>query len=138
MIYLEYEYGNMGENCANYLVTLPTGKTLFYGVDTGPYLEETFDALKKVSLDILISECTFGNGEDSGPPPHGHLAAATCMEMFGRLLEQKTISPNTRIYLTHINHCHTATHAMLCDLFAKTDFPCQMTVAYDGMQITEG
>jgi phosphoribosyl 1,2-cyclic phosphate phosphodiesterase len=33
--------GNMGEDCANYLIELADGRRMYYGVDTGWYLPET-------------------------------------------------------------------------------------------------
>lgn len=126
--------GNMGENSANYLITLPDSGKLYYGLDTGWYLEETFMVLKNISLDVLISECTFGLTPNRDIHPNGHLHAFSCMELFKKLLEQGTISPNTKIYLTHINH-YTSTHSDLLKYFAEQDFSCKITVAYDGMRI---
>lgn len=128
-------FGNMDENAANYLITMDDGKILFYGLDTGYYLEETFEKLKNYKFDYFISECTFGNAPDRPEKPHGHLDIPSCMLVFKRLLEQGTINENTKIYLTHINHCHTATHQDMVDYFTKTDFPCEIQVAYDGMEI---
>lgn len=128
--------GNMGENCANYLIRLANGKMLYYGVDSGMYLPETFEALKKVKLDYLISECTFGNGEDKGENP-GHLCYRTCMEIFHRLFNQGTLNETSSIYLTHINHCHTADHQSLQKLFDSSGFPVHCRVAWDGMEIED-
>lgn len=126
--------GNMGEDCANYLIELENGKKMLYGVDTGWYLPEAFQALENAGLDLLISECTFGLTEGRGLHPGGHLDAFSCMELFRKLLEQGTLHPGTEIYLTHINH-FTSTHADLVAWFAGQDFPCRITVAYDGMCI---
>lgn len=128
--------GNMGEDCANYLVKLENGKKVYYGVDTGWYLPETFAALEQAALDVLISECTFGLTTGRGQHPDGHLDAYSCLELFHKLLEQGTIHSGTQIYVTHINH-FTSTHADLVEWFAKQDFPCKITVAYDGMKIED-
>lgn len=117
--------GNMGENCANYLLQMADGKKYYYGVDTGWYLPDTFKALEGVELDVLISECTFGLTEGRGLHPDGHLDAFSCMELFRKLLEQGTIHAGSSIYLTHINH-YTSTHAELTEWFAKQDFPCEI------------
>lgn len=128
-------FGNMGEHCANYLIWLPDGKTLFYGLDTGYYLEEVFEELKQYHIDYLISECTFGNADDRGEKPHGHLDIASCQLVFERLLKQGTITSRSHIYLTHINHCHTADHETMQRIFDQAGFSVPVTVAYDGMQI---
>jgi phosphoribosyl 1,2-cyclic phosphate phosphodiesterase len=127
-------HGNMSENSANYLITLQDGRKLYYGLDTGWYLEETFQVLKNTPLDILISECTFGLTPNRNKYPGGHLDAFSCMELFNKLLEQGTIAPNTKIYLTHINH-YTSTYSDLLKYFTDQDFPCEITVTYDGMKI---
>lgn len=128
-------FGNMDENCANYLIRRQDGKTLFYGLDTGYYLEEVFEQLKHQHIDCLISECTFGNAADRGEKPHGHLDIASCLKVFRRLWEQGTIDSSTVIYLTHINHCHTADHEQMQRIFDEAIFPVPITVAFDGMQI---
>ena len=127
-------YGDMKENSANYLIRMEDGTVLFYGCDTGPYYEETFEALKNTRIDIFISECTYGGGEDTYPNP-GHLSYSACVKIFRRLFEQGTIDRDTRIYLTHINHCHTADHATLQRMFDGSGLPVTCTVAYDGMEI---
>ncbi|NOU69162.1 hypothetical protein GC096_34675 [Paenibacillus sp. LMG 31461] len=126
--------GNMGESCANYLIEQPDGQKLYYGVDTGWYLPETFKQLENASLDVLISECTFGLTTGRGLQPNGHLDAFSCMELFRKLLEQGTLHTNSRIYLTHINH-FTSTHADLVSWIQEQQFPCPITVAWDGMVI---
>lgn len=125
-------FGNLDENTANYLIYLKNGKTLFYGLDTGYYLEETFGQLRDYHIDYYISECTYGNSVDPGP---GHLYLSLCLEVFDRLLKQGTIDEKTEIYLTHINHCHTANHDMLQRLADESGFPAAITVTYDGFQI---
>lgn len=127
-------FGNMGENSANYLIRMTDGKVLYYGLDTGYYLEETFSALRGVSIDYLISECTFGLTEGRGDTPGGHLDAFSCIKVFRHLYEQNTISNNTSIYLTHINH-YNGTHKELENYFREQDLPFDVTVAHDGMKI---
>ncbi|WP_082595324.1 MBL fold metallo-hydrolase [Paenibacillus sp. Soil750] len=126
--------GNMGESCANYLIQNEDGQKLYYGVDTGWYLPETFKELENASLDVLISECTFGLTSGRGLHPNGHLDAFSCMELFRKLLAQGTLHANSRIYLTHINH-FTSTHADLVGWIQEQQFPCPITVAWDGMII---
>ncbi|MDD2356215.1 MAG: MBL fold metallo-hydrolase, partial [Lachnospiraceae bacterium] len=128
--------GNMGESCANYVIRLGNGKMLYYALDTGYYLDETFMQLKSYKLDYIISECTYGNMMNRPQKPNGHLDVFSCQAVFKRLLEQETIGKDTQIYLTHINHAHTATHNDLVMIFGETDIPCDIHVAYDGMQIT--
>ena len=126
--------GNMLESCANYLIRLPDGKMLYYGTDTGAYEADTLDYLSKVKLDIWITECTYGNGEDSYPDP-GHLSYTTCLKELKKLEEQGSINSGCKVYATHINHLHTAYHDKMQRMFDHTDFPYEFRVAYDGMEI---
>ncbi|MGI5958153.1 MAG: MBL fold metallo-hydrolase [Massiliimalia sp.] len=128
-------FGNMGENAANYLVELPSGVKFYYGLDTGWYLPETLEALKGQKLDFLISECTFGLTPRE-PHPGGHLDAASCRELFPILLEQGTLTDQSRIYLAHINH-YTSNHQELCEFFENWKFTCPITVCWDGFEIPE-
>lgn len=129
-----HHIGNMKENCANYLITRQDGTKLYYGTDTGAYEEDTLAYLAGKQLDILISECTFGNVEDTYPDP-GHLSFTTCIGMLEKLRAQDSLSENCRVYLTHINHLHTAYHEKLQEMFNHTGLPYACTVAYDGMKI---
>jgi phosphoribosyl 1,2-cyclic phosphate phosphodiesterase len=128
-------YGNMGENSANYLIRLPDGRTLYYGLDTGWYLEETFEALSGKNIDILISECTFALRQGRDLHPKGHLDAYSCIALFDELLSRSAITPETDIYLTHIGQ--SSTHEELMGYFASEckQIPNKITVAFDGMVI---
>ena len=131
--------GNMDENSALYRIKLPSGKILFYGLDTGYYYPETFDWLREHGpVDYLISECTFGTQPGRGDHPDGHLDWNSCLHLFRQLFEQGTLRAESHIYLTHINHCHNSTHEDLVQMARENaDLPCPITVSYDGMQITD-
>lgn len=126
--------GHMGEMAANYLLQTG-GETIYYGVDTGYYLEETFEALRGRHVDILISECTRGNEISKGPQPARHLHFDAALSVFQRLFDADVIDEKTRIYLTHLNHKHTATHEQMEQLAANAVFPCRIEIAYDGMRV---
>lgn len=127
--------GNLGEDAANYLVKLSDGRSMYYAVDTGYFLEETLAALDGARLDILICECTHGAAAGRGERPAFHLDVDSCFALFGHLLEREAITPNTQIYLTHINHKQPATHAQLQELCDEKQFPAPVTVAWDGLAI---
>lgn len=129
--------GNHGtdieKTSANYLFEFPDGRVLFYALDSGYYFEETFDYLKNVKLDILISECTFPI-ENMGIDVHMGLTEER--ENLNRLLSQGTIDENTAVYLTHI--CGVGmTHDELVEYWKKENMKCKITVAYDGLSIDD-
>ena len=126
----------MGENSANYLLTGPDGKTLYYGLDTGWYLPETLQALAGRHIDVLITECTFGLTPGMDAHPRGHLHAFALRELLDVLREQGTLDETSRVYATHINHW-TSNHEQLAAYFAGQDLFCPFTVAWDGMQIPQ-
>ena len=123
--------GNVKENSAMYLVELPDGRNLFYGLDTGVYLPETIEALQKHHIDIFISENTMG--PDSAVPHREHMRMEDVRELAGKLLEQGTLDEHSILYLTHINH--RSTHIQNVAAVEKMNFPVKTIVAYDGIKI---
>ena len=123
--------GNVGENSALYLIQLENGKTLFYGLDSGPYFEETFEALKDYKIDIFISECTAGV-----IPPRkkcNHLYINDVFAILKRLYTQGTVSDTSQVYLTHINH--NSSYEQILNAAHELDFLLPVTVAYDGLEL---
>ena len=127
--------GDIEPFSANYLLTLEDHRVLYYGVDTGRYLPETLDALRGTHLDIWISECTFAIiGQDASKDYGQHLNIPTFLETLDQLFSQGTITQNTLVYLTHINH-YGGGHQALCEYFDSLSLPCKVIVAYDGLSI---
>jgi len=122
--------GNLRENSALYLLELPDGRTLFYGLDTGVYLPETLEALRGHHIDIFISENTMGTWELPHPQ---HLRLVDVRALVEKLLRQGTLDENSQLYLTHISH--RSTHEQNVEAVREMAFPIQTTVAYDGMRI---
>ena len=122
------------DNSANYLIKLADGRWLYYGLDTGYYLDETFEYLAGQKLDILISECTMPILTDDGRNSMGHMNLHTFLRCAERLYKQGTIDEHTRVYLTHIAPIGT-THAGLCEYIAGLKLPYRLMVAYDGLSI---
>jgi len=122
------------KNAANYLIEDETF-SLYYAVDSGYFLDETFEALKGKELDVFVGECTFPDIEKAVvDETAGHMDVMMCLKNLDRLYENKTITDRTRVYLTHI--CPMAsTHADFSDYIEKLDKPYKITVAYDGLEI---
>lgn len=127
--------GDVEPFSANYLLRLPDGRMLYYAADTGRYLPQTLSYLKDVHLDIWISECTFAVLDESRKKDYGgHMGIESFLETLHQLFAQNTLSENSRVFITHINH-YGGGHQALCDYFAGLSLPCKVTVAYDGLAI---
>ncbi len=127
--------GTFEKTSANYLVERPDHKVLYYGTDTGYYLPETVKYLAGRHIDILITECTWGdtwevNLEDK------HLSLNTLKPLLEELSAQGTLDGDSRVYLTHISHNHQRMYDELQQFVgAWKEFPFPIFIAYDGMKI---
>ncbi len=123
--------GNVKENSALYLLKLPDGRKLFYGLDSADYFPETLEALKDHKIDIFISEAT--GGTRIVPRSTSHMSIVQVRELIGRLYEQGTLTDESLVYLTHINH-YTSYDQMI-EAVEALQFPVKTIVAVDGMKI---
>lgn len=123
--------GNVKEPSAMYLFVLPDGRTLFYGLDSGAYPEETVEELKKHKIDIFVSEATCGIHRLEGYSYH--MDIYNVRELSEVLLKQGTLTPDSKLYLTHINH--STSHAQMENAVKELAFPIETVVAYDGLRI---
>lgn len=122
--------GNMGEDAALYLIELPDGRNLFYGLDSSVYYPETLKALSDRHIDIFISEATSGIKKESSPQ---HMRLSDVYELINTLYSQKTLDKNSTVYLTHINH--STSHSVMLREVERLNFPVKTVVAYDGLEI---
>ena len=123
--------GNVGENTALYLIELPDGRSLFYGLDSGCYLPETIEALKDYRIDLFISECTAGASMISYPGTH--MGIQDVYNLTNTLYRQGTLHDGSTLWLTHINH--RTGHDQLVEAAASLPFPVKTVVAVDGLRI---
>lgn len=127
---------NIEDNSANYLIKLADGRLIYYGVDSGYYLDETFDYLKNYKLDILITECTYPRERPIEESVPTHMDLSRCVDNLDTLYKNGTIDENTKVFATHID-CRGKNHAQLEEYFANIDRGYKVTVAYDGLSIDE-
>lgn len=125
-----HHLGNVKENTALYLLELPDGRTLFYGLDSGPYFPETLEALKGHHIDVMVSECSFG----TTPMPHRmHMDIYAVRELMDQLFSRGTLDANSALYIAHINH--GTSHNELLEAVKQLNFPLPVTVCLDGEKI---
>ena len=128
-----HRVGEGNERAINYLVTNRDGRTLFYALDTGFYLDETWDYLRGRHTDLLIMDCTFAGRTDRSEFPSGHLDIASFLKMLERMAGMGFIDSETRVYATHFNPHQGLTHDGIQRRFDESPFA--VTAAYDGLEV---
>ncbi|NPV81106.1 MAG: carbon-phosphorus lyase [Firmicutes bacterium] len=114
-------------NCFNYLLEAQD-KTIFYGLDTGWFLDETWDVLSRTRLRLAILDCTLG--PNSGFEYHMGIDAVIGTKE--KLVEMGTANEDTIFVATHFSHNGGLTHSQLEEAFSGAG----ILVAYDGMQLS--
>ncbi len=123
------------KNSANFLITTPEGKKLYYALDSGWFLDETYAALEGARLDYFIGECTQTYlDRPAAKKTDGHMNLALFLENCAKLYELGAITSETKVYATHISPYGT-THAKLSEYFASLELPYTLTAAYDTLKI---
>lgn len=122
--------GNVEPCSAMYLVKLPDGRSLFYGLDSGEYFPETIEGLSHEKIDLFISECAVGVRDLHHP---NHMNLGDVRKLIDTLYRQGTLHDNSTVYLTHINH--GSSHAQMVKRTEELQFPVKTVVAYDGLKI---
>ena len=122
------------KNSANYLIERD-GFALYYAVDSGYFLQESFQALKGKKLDVFIGECTFPEVDKEVVNKNsGHMDIKMFLRNLEVLYKNETITENTEIYMTHISGSGL-THEEIVKYMQSLDLPYKIHVAYDGMVI---
>jgi phosphoribosyl 1,2-cyclic phosphate phosphodiesterase len=101
-------------------------RAFLYATDTGPFAQETWQALTGKSFDVIILEETLGSGTYDQ-----HLGFDTFLEHARRMRAEGMLRPGGRLIAHHMSHSGNPTHekieAILC--------PHGVEVAYDGLDI---
>ena len=97
-----------------------------YATDTGPFPEETWQALEGRSFDVIILEETLGVGMYSQ-----HQSFESFVEHAQRLRAEGILRPGGRLIAHHMSHSGNPTHEKVEAVLG----PHGVEVAYDGMDI---
>ncbi|GAB4569094.1 MAG: hypothetical protein Kow0077_01050 [Anaerolineae bacterium] len=100
--------------------------------DTGPLPEETWQALRKVQVDVAAIDATIGRQNDYENP--GHMTAEQTVEATRRLRELGILKPDGVALATHFVHQATGLHEQEVAYYE----PRGLRVAYDGMRLQAG
>jgi phosphoribosyl 1,2-cyclic phosphate phosphodiesterase len=98
-----------------------------YATDTGPFPEDTRQALAGRSFDAVILEETLGDGQYDQ-----HLGFDTFLEQVRWLRAEKMIRPGGRVIAHHFSHYSNPVHEQLEAILN----PHGVEVAYDGLVVT--
>jgi phosphoribosyl 1,2-cyclic phosphate phosphodiesterase len=103
---------------------------LLYSIDTGPYSDETWEAIKEYSYDVVIMDETMG-AADTGSMHMGIDAVAAYRKAFE---QEGLLRPRSHFLAHHMSHGANPCHEQLVDLLA----PHGVEVAYDGLCLVLG
>lgn len=110
-------------------ITRASGKSIFWGHDSGLYPEATRAALAAGSpLDIALFDCTYGGAPSTN---RGHMGVDGVIQMAAALRECGAASEKTKLIATHFSHNGGLTHEELVEAF----LPHGIAVAYDGIVV---
>jgi phosphoribosyl 1,2-cyclic phosphate phosphodiesterase len=123
------------EKSINYLLTLPEGTRMLYALDTGYYLDPTWEYLQGRRVDVLIMDCTFAGRTDRGDYPSGHLDLQSFLRMLEKMAAMGFIDESTRLYASHFNPHQGLSHHEIQERFDASPF--SVTVAYDGLRVAQ-
>ena len=100
--------------------------TIFYGLDTGWFLPETYKAIATKKYDLVVLEGTMGLGL-----PGGHFNFESLRKAHELFCKDGLLKKGAYFVTSHISHNHTAIHDEVAPILAKES----IIVAYDGMSI---
>lgn len=111
-------------------ITRPSGKSIFWGHDSGLYPTETLDALEAAGpVDLATFDCTYGGQPSKN---RGHMGIDGLVLMKGELARRGVVTEKTKCVATHFSHNGGLLHEELVEAF----LPHGILVAYDGITIT--
>jgi phosphoribosyl 1,2-cyclic phosphate phosphodiesterase len=99
---------------------------ILYATDTGPFPEDTWQALNGKSFDVIIMEETLGPGNYSQ-----HMGFASFAETADKMRALGMLRPGGRLIAHHFSHSGNPTHEKLEAILN----PFGAEVAYDGLEV---
>ena len=111
-------------------ITRPSGKSIFWGHDSGLYPTETLDALQAAGpVDLATFDCTYGGQPSKN---RGHMGIDGVVQMRDELARRGVVTEKSKCVATHFSHNGGLLHEELVEAF----LPHGILVAYDGITIT--
>lgn len=110
----------------NYILSR-NGKTILYALDSGYFLGETFEEIKKYKFDLVVLDAGNGNG-DSAEPHCNFRAVEAILALFR---EHRLLKSGGYFCISHLSPHNTPLHEELASVMAKKG----ITAAYDGLKL---
>lgn len=118
---------NPGEQTLNYIVER-AGKRIFYGLDSGWIMYDSFCEIRKFRFDAMVFEATIGDVPDDDRI-FGHTSLEMIEIMLRSLRRLKVYDADSRIIISHMARTLHTPHAQL----EERCRPLGIIPAYDGM-----
>ncbi|MCC6485086.1 MAG: hypothetical protein IT209_09605 [Armatimonadetes bacterium] len=117
------------ELCLNWLFG-PLDNCVLYASDTGFYQPPTWEFLKNVKLNMVVSECTLGFTGES----ETHMSVNSVRRMKDELVRLGSLKPSAQFVITHFSHNALLLHDEMQERVKDDGF----VVAYDGIILEAG
>lgn len=117
------------EECFLYLIE-DKKNTFFYSTDTTIYNVEEIFGQYKGSIDLILSDCTYGIHSQNAFR-NRHMGVNDNFEIWKEMYNRGLLKDTSKYILTHFSHDSMIPHRSMCDYTKKKN----MEVAYDGMEI---
>ena len=111
------------EDCLIYMIE-SGGKRMLYGNDTGVFNDDVWRFLQDKHFDLMSLDCTWGIHAEGT----NHMGLPDILRVKERLMEQNTISEQTKIVANHFSHNGWACYNEMCALAE----PHGLQVSFDG------
>ena len=118
-----------GEQCLHYIFT-KANKSLFYALDGGWLTIKTWNLLKKIKLDVIIWDATWGSDVYYCIFSHNSIPAIHLMKK--QLFKDQVLIPDSKVIVSHLSKNSHPSHGNVATNM-KTE---QIITAYDGAEFS--
>lgn len=121
---------NENSTAFHYIIETYDGKKIFYGLDGAWFLRTSWEEMKKHKFDIMVFDCTVGEGEDWRLFEHNTIPMLRLMT--NEIKRQNMLSENGKLIASHMAKSLHGTHEETESILGEFD----MTAAYDGLLLS--
>jgi len=115
------------EPALNYIIQRG-GRTILYALDTGWFLDETWQRISAFQYDLVVVDGTFGLGREA---PKEHMNLSLAERALSLFQKQGLLKPGAPFCVSHLCPHWTPPHDEIAPAMAQKG----ITVAYDGLSL---